>query len=110
MSHEDFTIDSLAAYLHVLPAQIEKLAQRGNLPGRKIGGHWRFSQAEVHHWMEDRMGLLDEGELVQVEGALERAGGSTMEIHSVADQLPREAIAIPLQARTRNRQRLCPSG
>lgn len=102
MDYEDFTIDTLAAYLHLTPQQITRLADRGRVPGRKVGGQWRFSQAEIHHWMEQRMGLLDEEELSQVESVLQReaqrAGDAPI---SVTQLLPVEAIAVPLPARTR---------
>ena len=60
MSQADFDIDGLAAYLHMMPADIAKLADRGKLPGRRVGGAWRFSRAEVHHWLEERIGLSDD--------------------------------------------------
>jgi PTS system nitrogen regulatory IIA component len=97
----DFDLDRLAAYLHLSPAQVARLAERGNLPGRKVGGEWRFSPAEVHHWLEDRIGVSGEVELAQMEEVLRRTTGAD-EITSVADMLPVEAIAIPLDARTRN--------
>jgi len=103
MPKEDFDIDSLAAYLHLTPQQVLRLADREKLPGRKVGGQWRFSQAEIHHWLEDRIGLSDEGELVEVEQVLRRAGKGLAEKEiRVAEMLPRDAIAIPLAARTRN--------
>jgi len=104
MSTEDFDIDSLAAYLHLFPQQVSRLADRGKLPGRKVGGQWRFSQADIHHWLEARIGLSDEDELVEVEGVLQRSAvkaGEPEEI-LIASMLPKEAIAVPLQARTRN--------
>ena len=102
MAYEDFDIDSLAAYLHLAPHQVSKLADRGKLPGRKISGHWRFARAEVHHWLEHRIGLSDEDELVEVEGVLQRsAGAEAREDVCIAELLPVEAIAVPLQARTR---------
>ncbi|MEX2187210.1 MAG: helix-turn-helix domain-containing protein, partial [Pirellulales bacterium] len=52
MADEDFDVDRLAAYLHRMPADVAKLAERGKLPGRRVGGAWRFSAAEIHHWME----------------------------------------------------------
>ena len=55
MSDDDFDIESLAAYLHLATTQVAKLADRGKLPGRRIGGTWRFSRAEVHHWLEERI-------------------------------------------------------
>ena len=73
MANDDFDVASLAAYLHLSPQQVSRLADRGKLPGRKIGGQWKFAPADIHHWLEDRIGLSDEEELVQVEGVLERA-------------------------------------
>jgi len=103
MPHTDFDIERLAAYLHLAPAQVARLADRGKLPGRKVGGQWRFSQAEIHHWLEDRIGLSDEGELIQVEGVLQRAAGASQAPDIlIAELLPLDAIAIPLLARTRN--------
>src|SRR6478672_7029104 len=98
---DDFDIERLAAYLHMMPAAVLKLAERGKLPGRRIGGEWRFSAAEIHHWLEDRIGLSDADELAEVEGALDRAGEPGEEQISIADLLPLEAIEIPLDARTR---------
>src|SRR3954447_22491971 len=102
MSQEDFDIDRLAAYLHMMPAAIAKLAERGKLPGRRIAGEWRFSSAEIHHWLEERIGLSDEEALMQMEGALERASIETdVEQISISELLRPEAIEIPLDARTR---------
>ena len=103
MPHADFDIDRLAAYLHLTPQQVTRLAERGRLPGRKVGGAWRFAKAEIHHWFERRIGLSDEGELVAVEKTLERsAPNEHQEDIFIADLLPVEAIAIPLNAKTRN--------
>ncbi len=104
MDYEDFDIDSLAAYLHLTPPQVAKMVNRGNLPGRKVGGQWRFAQAEIHHWLEERIGASDEGELIKVEGVLDRASQpDEEETVCIASMLPVEAIAVPLAAKTRNR-------
>src|SRR5262245_4491023 len=102
MAQEDFDIDRLAEYLHMMPAAVLKLAERGKLPGRRVGGQWRFSAAEIHHWLEDRIGLSDDDALVQMEGALDRASTSADpgEI-SIANLLHAESIETPLDARTR---------
>jgi PTS system nitrogen regulatory IIA component len=103
MTRDDFDIDRLAVYLHLTPTQVSRMAERGRLPGRKISGQWRFSQAEVHHWLEERIGASDEDALVKVEGVLQRAEHpSDQEVVSVAALLPVEAIAIPLMSRTRH--------
>jgi PTS system nitrogen regulatory IIA component len=103
MPHRDFDIESLAAYLHLTPQQVTRLADRGKLPGRKVSDRWRFARADIHHWLERRIGLSDEEELVDVEDVLHRSAGAEQpkEIR-IAELLPLEAIAIPLAARTRN--------
>jgi nitrogen PTS system EIIA component len=101
MSNEDLNIDELAAYLHLMPAQVQRMADRGQLPGRRIGGQWRFSQAEIHHWLEDRIGASDEEELVAMEGVLDRYHGAA-ENESLADMIPAAAIEPALNAKTRS--------
>jgi PTS system nitrogen regulatory IIA component len=102
MADDDFGIESLAAYLHVDPAQVLRLVERGKLPGRKVGGQWRFAPAEVHHWLEERIGLSSDEELMQMEGVLRRVAGKSEEpTLSIAEMLPPEAMAVPLLARTR---------
>jgi PTS system nitrogen regulatory IIA component len=102
MADDDFDIERLAAYLHVDPVQVARLADRGRLPGRKVAGQWRFSPATIHHWLEERMGLSTDDQLKQMETALRRPpGGMVEESVSLAAMLPLEAIAIPLAARTR---------
>ncbi|HUT88930.1 MAG TPA: PTS sugar transporter subunit IIA [Thermoguttaceae bacterium] len=103
MPADDFDVNSLAAYLHLSPQQVSRLADRGKLPGRKVAGQWRFSRAEIHHWLEDRIGLSEEDNLVDVEDVLRsEAGPDTQEEIVIAELLPPEAIEIPLKARTRN--------
>ena len=74
MPHSDFDMHTLARYLHLTPQQVAKLADRGKLPGRKVSGEWRFSKADIHHWLETRIGLSDEEELIGVRGRF-AAGG-----------------------------------
>jgi PTS system nitrogen regulatory IIA component len=102
MADEDFDVDRLAVYLHRMPAEIVKLAERGKLPGRRVGGAWRFSAAEIHHWMEERIGLSDDDELASVEGQLDRHGRHESDDEvSIAGLIHLESIAVPLLARTR---------
>ena len=102
MAEDDFGVESLAAYLHLDPAQVLRLAERAKLPGRKVAGGWRFSRAEVHHWLEERIGLSSDEELVQMEGVLRRAAAEPDESEvSLVEMLPLEAMAVPLPARTR---------
>jgi nitrogen PTS system EIIA component len=102
MPHRDFDVQSLARYLHTTPQQVEKLADRSKLPGRKVGGAWRFAKADIHHWFERRIGASDELQLIEVENVLQRSSPSDEETDvCIAEMLPIEAIAVPLCARTR---------
>lgn len=102
MHSEDFDIERLAAYLHMMPNVVLRLAERGKIPGRRVGGEWKFAGVEIHHWLENRIGISDEQELMQVEGVLERAAGNRLaEEISIADLLHIDAIEVPLDAKTR---------
>jgi nitrogen PTS system EIIA component len=102
MADDDFDIERLAAYLHLNPAQVARLADRGKLPGRKVQGQWRFAPADVHHWLENRIGLSDEEELQQMETFLRPRTSGQPAIRSIAELLPPAAIEVPLAAKTRN--------
>jgi nitrogen PTS system EIIA component len=100
---EDFDLEALAEYLHLDPALVARLVERGNLPGRRVSGQWRFSRPEVTFWLERRIGASgDDAELAQVEDAMQRGGDPRAEdLLPVTQLLPIEAIAVPLLARTR---------
>ena len=103
MPYGDFDLSSLARYLHLDPQKVAKLAERGKLPGRKVAGEWRFAKPDIHHWLERRIGLSDEVELVQVESVLQRSAPPENQHEiCIAEMLPVEAIAVPLAARTRS--------
>jgi len=103
MPYRDFDVPGLARYLHLAPQQVVKLAERGKLPGRKVSGEWRFAKPDIHHWFEHRIGLSDEIELLKVETVLQESAHTENEQDvCIAEMLPREAIAVPLCARTRN--------
>jgi PTS system nitrogen regulatory IIA component len=101
MADEDFDIDRLASYLHFTPAQVARLADRGKLPGRKVQGAWRFSQADIHHWLENRIGISDDEELQLMENFL-RMPSAAIVIQTISEQLPLKAIDVPLAAKTKS--------
>lgn len=100
MADDDFDVASLAAYLHMMPAQVSRLVDRGKLPARRVGGAWRFSRPEISQWLEQRIGLSDDDELAEMESNLQRADRGVGEIE-IGELLQLEAIAVPLAARTR---------
>jgi PTS system nitrogen regulatory IIA component len=103
MPYADYDVDTLARYLRVSPTDVARMAEKGSLPARKVGGQWRFAQAEIHHWLEERMAAGDQADLVKVQGLLDTAAaGKEPATVRVSELLLPEAIEIPLVARTRN--------
>jgi len=99
MSHEVFTLEELAQHLGRDRREIEKLANRGRLPGRKVDSAWQFHQPEITRWLEKEMREYSPAEL----RVLERSQKS----EEVCDSLPvssilhPETVQVPLEARTR---------
>jgi excisionase family DNA binding protein len=45
------TLSEAAAYLRVAESQVRRLAEMRVLPGRQIGGEWRFLKAGLQDWL-----------------------------------------------------------
>lgn len=101
---KDFDINSLSTYLHLTPEQVQKMAQRGKLPGRRIEGQWKFYGPEIHQWFEERIGASDEKELVAVEKVFEiQSQKQIVDDFHIPDLLSVENVAMPLLARTKSK-------
>lgn len=99
MSHEWLSIDELAGQLGRDRREIEKLANRGRIPGRKVSGQWQFHQSEITHWLEKEMREYSERELAVVEESQHSPEiGSELPVSSL---LGPELVEVPLQARTK---------
>jgi excisionase family DNA binding protein len=48
------TVQQLAEWLQVEPQAVAELADSGELPGRKLGGEWRFAREAVLAWLANR--------------------------------------------------------
>ncbi|MDH3982267.1 MAG: helix-turn-helix domain-containing protein, partial [Kiritimatiellaceae bacterium] len=53
--HEIMTIEEVAAYLRVSERTVYDWAQKGDLPGGKLGTTWRFKHADVENWVNSRI-------------------------------------------------------
>jgi excisionase family DNA binding protein len=51
---EVLTAEQLAALLQTTVDAVAELADAGGLPGRRVGGEWRFSRAAVLDWLGQR--------------------------------------------------------
>jgi PTS system nitrogen regulatory IIA component len=94
---ETLDINQLAAYLSRDAREVGKLADRGVLPGRKVGGAWRFARAEINHWLEGRLHEYTEPELESLESAHAESADEPL----LGTLLAVERVAVPLPASTR---------
>ena len=47
------TIEELAVYLKISKSTLYKLAQAGEVPGQKVGKHWRFRRDIIDQWLAE---------------------------------------------------------
>jgi PTS system nitrogen regulatory IIA component len=102
MPEEDFDLMSLADFLHLQPDQVRRMTDRGRLPGRRVGGEWRYSRAEIHQWFENKIGASDERELDEVDRVLDLQDQKrTAEPFEIGQLLQPDCIFVPLNAKTK---------
>ena len=98
-------VSDLARYLHLTPDQINRRLKKGDIPGRKFGGQWHFNEAEIHHWLEVQIGLVDPDEkdrIRRVLDAQDEASGEPTEFQLSA-LCPPDAVGVPLAGRSRSK-------
>lgn len=99
MSQQFLSLDELAAQLGRDRRELEKLVQRGRIPGRRVDGTWRFHTAEIRHWLEQEMRGYSSDELAVVEES-NRQEGTTVDV-PLGGLLSPETVQVPLEARTK---------
>jgi len=97
MHAEVMDLEQLARYLRRDAREVQKLADRGQLPGRKVAGEWKFTRGEILHWVSTQLSGYSEDQLVRLEG--KPAGEAPPYV--VGSYLTEAGIAVPLPARTK---------
>lgn len=52
MNNKIMTIKEVAEYLKIKEATAYALAAKGEIPGFKVGGSWRFDREDIEQWIE----------------------------------------------------------
>jgi PTS system nitrogen regulatory IIA component len=99
VSRDFYTLDELVQTLGRDRRQVEKLINRGIIPGRRIGGEWRFNEIEVTHWLEQDLRGLDDQGLAQLEQS--QQSSELNELSPIEALLQVETCEVPLDAGTR---------
>ena len=94
MSRDFYNLDELVQKLGRDRRLVEKLVNRGVIPGRRIAGEWRFNEIEITHWLEQDIRSLDDEGLAQFEQSqqnteLRTPNAITELLHPDTCQVPR---------------------
>ncbi len=54
MADDIWTIKELAAYLRLKEKTAYALVAKGEIPGFKVGGSWRFRHADIDKWISEK--------------------------------------------------------
>lgn len=102
MNQTVFDLQRLGHYLQRDARELEKLSSQGRIPGRRVGGEWRFNRDEINRWLEQQLGEFSDQQLENVERGVGTAPGRPRELLEplVTPLMDMERIAIPLLGRT----------
>ena len=103
MPYRSMSLVEFAKHVGMDAREVRRLADRGKLPGHKVGGQWRFNRARVTEWLQQEMHSLDEDRLIALEGSM---GGETADSVDdarmvVTDLIGVDGIDVALPARTK---------
>lgn len=54
MGDQILTVKEVAEYLKVNERTVYRMATASKLPAFKVGGSWRFKQAEIERWIKEQ--------------------------------------------------------
>ncbi len=99
MSSEVFSLAELSRHLGRDSREIERLANRGRIPGRKTETGWVFHEREITQWLERELREYTDPELKSLEESLQSPGAASD--LPVSSLMRLETTQVPLEARTK---------
>jgi excisionase family DNA binding protein len=51
---EILTLEQAAAFLQVSTRTIQRMVKRSEMPGRRVGGQWRFDRDQLREWVRGK--------------------------------------------------------
>lgn len=95
-----YTLEELSKFLNRSTKEVQKLAEKEILKGRKVQGKWTFALPDVVLWMENEMTRLAEEETAQLEEVV-ASDAEVVEEVSLAALLDEAAIDLQFAAKTK---------
>jgi PTS system nitrogen regulatory IIA component len=97
MPYRSMSIEELSRHIGMDAREVQRLADRGVLPGKLVGGQWRFNSMQLLDWLQRDMHTLDPR---HVEN-LERAMSAQRDQAILGSLIAPEAVDMNLPARSR---------
>ncbi len=97
MPYRNMTLAELAKHIGMDARELKRLADKGVLPGRLIGGEWRFNRFQMLDWLQREMHNLDEKHIRNLDRAMSTSDEETI----ISDLLATEAVDMSLPAKSR---------
>lgn len=72
MNHEIMTIEEVAGYLRVSERTVYDWAQKGQLPGGKLGTTWRFKRSDIESWVNRQLGTSASPSVPPADGLISK--------------------------------------
>ena len=102
MAYGNMNAKELARLLGSDARQLERRAQRGEIPCQKVGGQFRFNQAQIHDWLQQTVTTMDGDGLSRMDAGITSHRRASQDDMIVAPLLQDSGIAVQLDARTKN--------
>lgn len=97
MPYRNMTLEELARHIGMDARAVRKLAERGRLPGQKVGGEWRFNRAHMLDWLQREMHSFAPEDIRNLERAMREGDEDRL----IASYLATEGVDMNLRARSR---------
>jgi len=93
------SLEEFARLVGLDPREVQHEADQGELPGRKVGGQWRFNRIQAHDWIDRHLLTLDEQRLCALDRTITRSTETNATF--VTDLMGVESIDLNLRASTK---------
>ena len=104
MPYRTMSLEDFAKHIGMDAREVQRLADRGKIPGQKIGGQWRFYRAKVTEWLQVEMHTLDDKRLTEIDRSMgtDETGQFADADDVVTSLIGLESINLSLPANTRD--------
>jgi PTS system nitrogen regulatory IIA component len=99
--NDTMSLGQLSEYLRRDARDLDRLAARKKIPGRRAAGKWRFNRREIDQWLDHSLSKLSSEELAGIEVGVGSASFRPALEPLLTNLLPERLVAVPLPARTR---------